>query len=737
MAQPQYIYDPITQTFKLVDPTAPAQPVNQGLGSLYNTDGGGDVAMGTPGGPNLGTLSPMATEIGVGLQNIGQFTATNPVMAAFSPVTSALTSIAGSIGNSIMGTEVSPVANPTAPQETSIAPSQTANLAAMNESVAAEEDAPEGVVSVGPLSMVSPEAIAEAVSVANAQAEAAQAAATAASDSGPATATGSGEASDAGVSGANSEASHSADGNNSGDSGDGGSSDSSGGGTDTGAADSGWYKGGPVTKFAEGGGVGGLIAQLIRKHGLYGGEQGMYDYDSSAQTFTPNFSMDGTAQPQGGFKERMYTYKPEDQTFKQNFASGGVADAYKTQARGRGPDTMLVHMSPKEVQGLQALAMAHGGSLTINPKTGLPEAGFLDAILPMVAGAALAATGVGAPMAALMVGGGTALMTGDLSKGFMAGLGAFGGAGLGAGLAGAGAATAPAVTGTQAGLTAAGQAAVAAPTATLAPGAVSGGSSLLQAAGTTMPASGAATFIPTAAQTSSTAALQAAAGTPAFATAAAPVAAPATFSGNIAQMGQGIQALGTEAGRAGFMQGVGGTSGLLKYGGAAGSALLSGMEEEPEVPGKQQTYIRPYKYSADKQEGQGNFQYRTGTPGESTSELTYFKPNFSPQGVYKYEDYMAQNMAAGGIASMAKGRYLKGAGDGMSDDIPATIEGGQPARLADGEFVVPADVVSHLGNGSSNAGAKKLYKMMDRIRTARTGKKSQAPEVKTDRYMPA
>jgi hypothetical protein len=73
----------------------------------------------------------------------------------------------------------------------------------------------------------------------------------------------------------------------------------------------------------------------------------------------------------------------------------------------------------------------------------------------------------------------------------------------------------------------------------------------------------------------------------------------------------------------------------------------------------------------------------------------------------------------------------------MSDDIPATIEGGQPARLADGEFVVPADVVSHLGNGSSNAGAKKLYKMMDRVRQARTGKKRQAPEVKTDRYMPA
>jgi hypothetical protein len=88
--------------------------------------------------------------------------------------------------------------------------------------------------------------------------------------------------------------------------------------------------------------------------------------------------------------------------------------------------------------------MAHGGSLSINPETGLPEAGFLSGILPMVAGAALAATGVGAPMAALMVGGAGAVATGSLQKGLMMGLGAYGGAGLGAGLLG-GAAAAPAV----------------------------------------------------------------------------------------------------------------------------------------------------------------------------------------------------------------------------------------------------------------------------------------------------
>lgn len=83
------------------------------------------------------------------------------------------------------------------------------------------------------------------------------------------------------------------------------------------------------------------------------------------------------------------------------------------------------------------------------------------------------------------------------------------------------------------------------------------------------------------------------------------------------------------------------------------------------------------------------------------------------------------------------GRMLKGPGDGMSDNIPATIAGKQPARLADNEFVVPADVVSHLGNGSSDAGAKKLYAMMDKVRKARTGKKKQAPAIKADKYMPA
>lgn len=97
--------------------------------------------------------------------------------------------------------------------------------------------------------------------------------------------------------------------------------------------------------------------------------------------------------------------------------------------------------------------------------------------------------------------------------------------------------------------------------------------------------------------------------------------------------------------------------------------------------------------------------------------------------------------AGGGISSLGKysdgGRMLKGPGDGMSDSIPATISDKQPARLADGEFVVPADVVSHLGNGSTDAGARQLYKMMDKVRTARTGRKAQGRQINPKRYMPA
>jgi len=102
--------------------------------------------------------------------------------------------------------------------------------------------------------------------------------------------------------------------------------------------------------------------------------------------------------------------------------------------------------------------------------------------------------------------------------------------------------------------------------------------------------------------------------------------------------------------------------------------------------------------------------------------------------------YMS-NMASGGISNLGSysdgGRMLRGPGDGMSDSIPASISGKRPARLADGEFVVPADVVSHLGNGSTDAGAKQLYAMMNKVRKARTGRKAQGREINPRQYMAA
>jgi len=90
-------------------------------------------------------------------------------------------------------------------------------------------------------------------------------------------------------------------------------------------------------------------------------------------------------------------------------------------------------------------------------------------------------------------------------------------------------------------------------------------------------------------------------------------------------------------------------------------------------------------------------------------------------------------MAGGG---MAKGRYLQGTTDGMADKIPSSIDGKQKAALSHGEFVVPADVVSHLGNGNSDAGAKKLYEMMARVRKARTGNPKQGKRIDPNRFMP-
>ncbi len=97
--------------------------------------------------------------------------------------------------------------------------------------------------------------------------------------------------------------------------------------------------------------------------------------------------------------------------------------------------------------------------------------------------------------------------------------------------------------------------------------------------------------------------------------------------------------------------------------------------------------------------------------------------------------------AGGGLMDLAQGgraaRYLRGGTDGMADKIKTDIDGKQPARLSHGEFVIPADVVSHLGNGNSDAGADVLYDMMAKIRKARTGTTKQGKQINPRKYTPA
>jgi len=135
----------------------------------------------------------------------------------------------------------------------------------------------------------------------------------------------------------------------------------------------------------------------------------------------------------------------------------------------------------------------------------------------------------------------------------------------------------------------------------------------------------------------------------------------------------------------------------------------------------------------------GEPDHGTYQPYDDYSKNSY---TYNPE---KYKTYTAPNpntyqaqYAGGGIAQLAVGgKLLRGQGDGMSDSIKANISGKREARLADGEFVVPADVVSHLGNGSTDAGAKQLYSMMDKVRQARVGTKKQGKQINPMKYMPA
>lgn len=562
-------------------------------------------------------------------------------------------------------------------------------------------------------------------------------------------------------------------------------------------------------------------------------------------------------------------------------------------SKGRGPDTTLVHMAPREVAGLQALAKAHGGSLTINPHTDLPEASFLSSILPTVIGVGLSAASGGALtplMAGMITGAGYGLVSGNMMKGLQAGLGAWGGAGLAGGLMGAGADAAAAAG--MAGADMAPQTAAQLGSGFEGQMAAQGVKPVAEAALQSAAPAGFQPLAPTASnygafgespiqagQAVQQAAPQTVTAMPelsrqeVLAAGAKQGAADFANQGVFDQMGQGIKALGTEGGRSAALSAMGGGADAMKYGLAGfGPAMMSAMQPKPaEVKGSGPNPYR-YRFSWERPSGPNTISsseaaqlrgvytpYAEGGPvsemsaqnnamammanggqgfaeggdvakgmsGASADAMRYLygqsatSPNaqaaqarmaqlaaMSPVAAPTVDASVAsgsggtfgkflhelgigtpaapsytwnpatqtyttvsagpavadagpaytppvvepQYAANGGIMALAHGgqpdlggysdggRLLRGPGDGVSDSIPATIGDKRPARLADGEFVVPARIVSELGNGSTEAGARKLYSMMDRVQHARNktvGKGKVAVNSKADKALPA
>ena len=480
------------------------------------------------------------------------------------------------------------------------------------------------------------------------------------------------------------------------------------------------------------------------------------------------------------------------------FAEGGLASAAQNLAsRGRNGDSMLVHMAPEEVAGLRALARSQGTELTINPETGMPEAfslkKFLKAAAPIALGWALGPAGYGvfqsALGAGLAVGAGYTLATGSLQQGISAGLGAYGGSNLAQGLQAAGTAgsagASTANTGFQAGSAAGGSAAEAAlvnPMApvdySLVPGSATGAGQGLSAASIpTNATTGALDYsnifsggsLTTAPTTPSLAM-----GTGALGTGVKAVAqnfAPSTIPDTTYQLGaSGVPEATTKMVEVPRTEPIDysltGKEKIVPGSAATGAERYMGDEETRKLAEER------YKEVTGSTLGTSVSQVAAGELGRQSAEAEaifaaqqasiqrkkdeqkkrYLESAYRTLGSRPF--YGTRMGKAGGLMKLAGGgmtymeaggttgptgtpRDVTGTGDGMSDSVPASIEGVQEARLADGEFVIPADVVADIGNGSSDAGSKKLYDMMDRIRMARHGTKEQPPEIKAERLMPA
>jgi hypothetical protein len=432
--------------------------------------------------------------------------------------------------------------------------------------------------------------------------------------------------------------------------------------------------------------------------------------------------------------------------------------AKQMEAKGRGGDSVLVHMTPGEVEGLQKLAEAAGGSLSVNPETGLVEANFLKRMLPTLVG-----VGVGmfaGPMAGAaagaLVGGATAPKDQREMGILMGALGGYGGAGIGAGLGAAGSTAAQAA--------AMNTAATAGQAANL--GTAAG-------VGSAMPSglvgAGAEGVIGDAvAKEAANATLQQELKAQAINQAAEAEAKRFAAQGVGARTGQGISALmdqSTNVGRDAFFSKVG-----MKELGMAAAPLMVEDRRQAEVPTDDEMYVYDFDYG------------RTGAdsmPTDSSAERMYFNPTFSNRRKKPASEYFnaaeggevagsgvpSGTYAGGGLMGLAKGGMksggfvvpadvvsmigegntdagysriksmvpgataIKGKDGGQADTVKTSIEGKQPARVAHGEMYIPPETVKRMG------GAKKLYAMMDRVREQATGSKKQIKPVSLKQAM--
>jgi hypothetical protein len=415
------------------------------------------------------------------------------------------------------------------------------------------------------------------------------------------------------------------------------------------------------------------------------------------------------------------------------YAQGGQAQGLKSLAQelqnyGREGDTMLAHINPQEAAMLKAM----GGSGTINPDTGLPEyfkkfwkstvgkvedivkpitkpitdavkpiLPYVQYVAPFIPGVnAMYAAGLGALGSGFAGGGGF-----NFKRGLMGGMTAYGLSNLYTGL----------------------QAAGGAPPGSSIPSTDIAAANLTPDPISSLNASQGFTGVGEANLLNSV--------NPSGISSVA-----SDFGTQMSNAGQGIKNLtglgettlasGDALKAAGSQFGTGSAMGI--YGGVTGTAALNEydeMKDQADLAAAKNETERAAIMDRIEQSKQRGIQAMRANP-------YMFAEGGSVDDEAGFDDF---NYMDGGIAAMAKGgmppRFLSGGGDGMSDDIKATINDKQPARLADGEFVIPADVVSHLGNGSSKAGAKKLYSMMDRVRHARTGNKKQGKQINPNKFL--